>query len=407
VVVKGSLRTARRRCAIPTLIALTLILAACTAAPLGSAGTGAAGSGGQNHTPTTTTAPPVPVTELPGDGTKDVLLTAPISLSVNAGALHDVALISPSGTKVSGALSAAGNSWATTEVLGYDSTYTWSGTATGPGGSSSPVTGAFSTLKPERITSATVNIGDNDTVGIAAPIILQFSGKVTDKATVQKALTVSTTPPTMGSWAWLPDSPQGARVHWRPKDYYAPGTVVDVSAKLYGVDLGGGAYGRTDLTSHFTIGRSQIVKADASSHRSVVIRNGQTLFDFPVSYGKADLPRNITRSGIHVVSEKLADVYMSNPAAGYSNVHEKWAVRISDNGEFIHANPDTVDVQGSTNVSNGCINESTADAQKYFNSAMFGDPVEVTNTSIKLSPADGDIYDWAVPWSQWQSMSAL
>ncbi len=129
---KGSLRTARRRCAIPTLIALTLILAACTAAPLGSVGTGAAGSGGQNHTPTTTTAPPVPVTELPGDGTKDVLPTAPISLSVDAGALHDVALISPSGTRVSGALSAAGNSWATTEVLGYDSTYTWSGTATGP-----------------------------------------------------------------------------------------------------------------------------------------------------------------------------------------------------------------------------------------------------------------------------------
>jgi len=126
-----------------------------------------------------------------------------------------------------------------------------------------------------------------------------------------------------------------------------------------------------------------------------------------VSYGKADLARNITRSGVHVVSEKLADVYMTNPAAGYANVHERWAVRISNNGEYIHANPNTVGVQGESNVSNGCINESTADAQKYFNAAMLGDPVEVTNTSIQLSAADGDIYDWAVPWSQWQSMSAL
>ena len=33
---------------------------------------------------------------------------------------------------------------------------------------------------------------------------------------------------------------------------------------------------------------------------------------------------------------------MSNPAAGYSNVHERCAVRISNNGEFIHANPASV-----------------------------------------------------------------
>ena len=41
--------------------------------------------------------------------------------------------------------------------------------------------------------------------------------------------------------------------------------------------------------------------------------------DFPCSYGEADKPRNVTRSGIHVVSEKYADFYMTNQAAGYSN----------------------------------------------------------------------------------------
>jgi len=382
-----------------------LSLAACTAAPLGAGGAGAGGSGGQNHT--STTSVPVPVTESPGDGTKDVPPAAPASVSAKGSTLHDVALTSPTGTKVNGTLSPAGDSWTASEALGYGSTYTWAGTVSGPGGNNSPITGTFSTLKPDKITSANINIGDNDTVGVAMPVILQFAGKVSDKAAVQKALTVTTNPPTAGSWAWLPDSPGGARAHWRPQNYYAPGTVVDVSAKLYGLPLGGGAYGKADLTSHFTIGRSQIVKADASSHRIVVIRDGQTVFDFPVSYGKADLARNITRSGVHVVSEKLADVYMTNPAAGYANVHERWAVRISNNGEFIHANPNTVGVQGESNVSNGCINESTADAQKYFNAAMLGDPVEVTNTSIQLSAADGDIYDWAVPWSQWQSMSAL
>lgn len=98
---------------------------------------------------------------------------------------------------------------------------------------------------------------------------------------------------------------------------------------------------------------------------------------------------------------------MSNPAAGYSNVHERWAVRISNNGEFIHANPASSGAQGNTNVTNGCINLSTDNAQQYFQTAIYGDPVEVTGTSIQLSYADGDIWDWAVDWATWGSMSAL
>ncbi|MEQ0804922.1 hypothetical protein ABLN64_05685, partial [Mycobacterium tuberculosis] len=35
------------------------------------------------------------------------------------------------------------------------------------------------------------------------------------------------------------------------------------------------------------------------------------------------------------------------------------------------------------------------------------DPVEVTGSSIQLSYADGDIWDWAVDWDTWVSMSAL
>ena len=38
---------------------------------------------------------------------------------------------------------------------------------------------------------------------------------------------------------------------------------------------------------------------------------------------------------------------------------------------------------------------------------MYGDPVEVTGTSIQLSYSDGDIWDWAVDWDKWKAMSAL
>ena len=158
----------------------------------------------------------------------------------------------------------------------------------------------------------------------------------------------------------------------------------------------------------FEIGRLQVVKAEASSHRIQVLdAGGAVIMDFPCSYGEGDVDRNVTRSGIHVVTEKYEDFYMTNPAGGYTNAHERFAVRISNNGEFIHANPASSGAQGNTNVTNGCINLSTEDAQQYFNTAIYGDPVEVTGTRVDLSYADGDIWDWAVPWDEWASMSAL
>ncbi len=98
-------------------------------------------------------------------------------------------------------------------------------------------------------------------------------------------------------------------------------------------------------------------------------------------------------------------VLMSNPAYGYNNVPEHWAVRISNDGEFIHANPATTGVQGSENVTHGCVNLSTADAQAYFGTALFGDPVEVTGSPVAMTQTD--IYDWTIPWDRWLAMSAL
>ena len=216
--------------------------------------------------------------------------------------------------------------------------------------------GRFTTVKPAATVNGQFQLADGQTVGIAAPIILQFNAPIKDKAAVERALIVTTDPPTEGSWAWLPDEAKGARAHWRTREYYQPGTTVHVDAKLYGVAFGDGAYGAEDLSLQIAIGRRQIVKADAQSHRIQVVTDEGVIMDFPCSYGEADKPRNITRSGTHVVSEKYSDFYMTNPAAGYANVHERYAVRISNNGEFIHCNPQSIGAQGNTNVTNGCIN---------------------------------------------------
>ena len=347
------------------------------------------------------------VTLKPGDAAADVVPTTPVSAEVRNGWFQRVTLTNPQGKVVAGALSHDRTSFAVTEPLGYDVQYTWTGSVVGRDGAAVPVNGKFTTVKPDTTVNGQFQLADGQTVGIAAPVILQFNAAISDKATVERALIVTTNPPTEGSWAWLPDEVGGSRAHWRTKDYYQPGTTVRVEAKIYGVDFGDGAYGAEDVSLDFTIGRRQIVKGNAPSHRIQVETDQGVIMDFPCSYGSGDLPRNVTRSGVHVVSEKYEDFWMTNPAAGYANIHERYAVRISNNGEFIHCNPQSLGAQGNTNVSNGCINLNLENAREYFNSAMYGDPVEITGTSIQLSYSDGDIWDWAVDWDTWKSMSAI
>ncbi|WP_240772430.1 Ig-like domain-containing protein [Nocardia sp. CS682] len=362
------------------------------------------GSGGNSNS-SREAGPVAKVALAPENNAAKVNPTAPVSVTVTDGTIDQVALTNANGKQVAGEFSPDKRVYTITEPLGYDATYTWSGTAVGTDRKPIPIDGTFTTLAPKNTVPATINIADNQEVGIAAPIILQFKASVQNKAAVEKAMTITTDPPTEGAWAWFPDD-NGSRLHWRPKNYWAPGTTVHVAAKLYGLDLGDGNYGYSDLTTDFRIGRSQIVKANAPSHRMQVVRDGQTIFDFAVSYGEGNEPRNVTRSGLHVVTEKYEDFMMSNPPF-YTNVRERWAVRISNNGEFIHANPESLSAQGSSNVTNGCINLSPADAQAYFGTALYGDPVEVTGTSIPLSAADGDLYDWTIDWATWKTMSAL
>jgi lipoprotein-anchoring transpeptidase ErfK/SrfK len=399
-------RTARRLLA----GAVTLGLAGALVAAGVTATNGTPATAGTTHVEELAApAPVVPVLTLqPQPGAADVGPSSPATASTNVGTLQGVALTDSDGASVPGAYSADQTQWTTTAPLAYGETFTWSGALTAPDGAVTPLTGSFGTVKPAKYVKATLNIDDGATVGVAAPVIVRFDRDLPPeaKAEIQRGLSVQTSTPVEGAWAWLPDDWGGSRVHWRPKEYWPVGTQVSVSIPLYGKDLGAG-FGRADLGTHFTIGRSQIVKADEDSHRIVVIRDGQQVMDLPASYGLETDPRRVTRNGTHIVMAKSEKVLMSNPDYGYVNQPEYWAVRISNNGEFIHANPASVGSQGKRNVSHGCINLSTANAKAYFDTAMYGDPVEVTGSSVPLSAADGDVYDWAVSWDEWRSMSAL
>lgn len=352
--------------------------------------------------------PPLPVLSArvvtePGDGADDVAPTAPVRVTVTDGTIDSVALTNPQGRQVEGRLSEDRTTWTTTEPLGYSKTYTWSGSASGIDGQPRAIAGSFRTLTPARVVGGQLNVADGSTYGVAMPVALTFSSPVADKAAVERALSVQTSVPTEGSWAWLSDT----RVHWRPKTYFAPGTQVRVAANLYGLPMGDGAWGGDDVSSAFTVGRSYVLRGDTRTHRLMAFADGVKVADYPVSYGLDSDPGRVTHSGTHVVMQKYATYYMSNPRYDYQNVEARWAVRISNNGEFLHAAPWSVRQQGNTNVSHGCVNLAPGDAEAVFNAVLPGDPVEIVGSTQQLGAEDGNYYDWTVPWEAWTAKSAL
>ena len=297
------------------------------------------------------------------------------------------------------------------EDLGYGRTYTVTGSAKGENGKPTTISGTWTTITPYAEITTNVSPGDGALVGVAAPIIIRFGLDAQDKALIEKNIKIVTTPKVDGAFAWIThDGDDYPSLDWRPKSYWPENTKVHVEANMYGLKFADNYFGGYDVTSDFKIGRNQVVYADANKYNIVVKQDGKTVATYEASYGSGDDigdPNRVTRSGIHIVMDKQEHVKMSNPAYHYVNLDEYWAVRISNNGEFIHQNQNTVDVQGVENVSHGCINLSAESAEAYFNTAIYGDPVEVTGTSVKLSAADGDVYDWAIPWSEWKTMSAL
>lgn len=376
-----------------TLVAAIVLLASCTS----DDGGGVAGS------PVAGNAAAAKIAFAPKDGATDVPVLEPAKITVSGGELTEATLTNPEGEQVEGTIADDRKSWSSGEDLGYGKTYKYTAKAKNAEGKETTETGEFTTMTPASTPRATINPNDNATVGVGMPVSIKFpEGAPEDKAAVEKALKVETSVPVEGSWAWISKT----QVDWRPKEYWPANTKVTVKAELYGVAYGGGAYGKKDLSTTFTIGRNQVVKAHTPDHVMNVYRDGKLFASYPSSNGQDADPNLNTPNGTVIVMAKEEVGNFSNPKYGYTNVMKKWAVRISNHGEFIHENNDNAAYIGKKNVSHGCMNLLEADAKNYYDSAIIGDPVEITGSKINF-PRTSDVFDWLIPWDEWQSMSAL
>lgn len=370
-------------------------------AALGVTACGGLGIDGGETAATTTTVPPAVLTSSPLPGATDVPLDKPVTLSVAAGTLRDVAVTSPNGP-LAGALGADATTWTSAATLVPTTSYQVALTLVDAAGATTPQQWQFTTAAPTVVFKATLSPVDDVTVGVGMPVIVKLSAPVApvDHAAFVKRLTVTSTPAQKGAWRWFSDK----ELHWRPSVYWAAGTKVTVKAAIAGYDAGGGAWGVKDVTTTYAIGDAHVSKVDTQTHQMAVTNNGTVVKMFPVSTGNAKYP---TKSGIHVTNEKLRTTTMDSATVGiprdsadgyYETV--EWNVRISNSGEFVHAAPWSVGSQGRTNVSHGCVNASTADAEWFYNFSQTGDVIEVVGSPEQLQPTNG-IGDWQIPWATW------
>jgi lipoprotein-anchoring transpeptidase ErfK/SrfK len=391
------------------LLVAALVLSACSSAGTGS--TSSPGSGAPAQSGGKQAGPDVAVTIDPAGGT-NVNPTTPITVKAANGKLADVTVTNATkGKTVAGTLAGDGQSWVSTEALGYGTTYKVLAHAVSSNGNPVEQQSQLTTLTPKQQANANLIPAPSSVastgVGVGQPIVFSFGQSVKNKAAVEKQLSVESTPKQDGGWFWIDDK----NVHYRPKEYWQAGTTLKVTAKIYGIDFGNGVFGAADRTETYKVHDSWIAKADGSTDQMQIFHNGQMVKSMPISLGKNATP---THLGPHVISFKDPNYTMDSCTygvcqgqPGYYRSVEKWSERISNDGEFVHENPNSVGAQGSTNVSHGCINLNSANAQWFFQNLGLGDVVEVTNSGGPQLPV-WDLYgDWSQNWAQWQAGSAI
>ncbi|MEO7447326.1 MAG: Ig-like domain-containing protein [Humibacillus sp.] len=405
-------------------LAAVLAASACSASTTPTGATSATGAGGSStassgpsDSSATTSAAPTPTVEpvswktSPADEAQDVAVDTRVTASAANGTLEKATLSyrSKKGNTipVEGALD--GGTWTAGDLLEPGVKYTLALEAKASDGQTTEETRTFRTanLTLDDQVYVAVSPRDGGTVGIGLPVVVRFDLPVVDKATFEKHLKVTTKPAQAGSWYWL----SSKEAHWRPKTYWKPGSTVTVDAALNGVPAGGGRFGEMSRTSTFTIGRSVIAKVDLKSHQMKVMIDGKLAKTIPVTGGQ---PGFITRSGVKVIMDKVTNITMKAETIGlkkgdagyYEETPVKWALRVTNSGEFLHSAPWSVKDQGKRNVSHGCTGMSDANAEWVYKNMVIGDVVETTGTDRQMTMGNG-YADWNLNQARWTAGSAL
>ncbi len=385
-----------------TLVLASVGLSACQ----GDQGAAADPTQGDPTPAATPSAAPVRIHANVRRNAVDVPVDRTVRLSASGASLDSVRVDSPLG-ELEGTL--ADDTWTASGRLEPGTAYVVHATATAPDGQRATRTSKFRTqaLTLDQQTYASVAPLEGETVGVGMPVIVTFDVPVTDRASIEKHMSVAATPRQPGSWHWISDT----EVHWRPKSYWKAGTDVSVNVDINSVPAGAGIFGQESRHIDFQVGDANIYKVNAQTDMMQVFQNGNLLRTLPITTGK---PGFVTRSGVKVIIEKFRHKRMNSETVGipadsaeaYDINDVEYAMRVTYSGEFLHAAPWSVSSQGHSNVSHGCTGLSTSNAAWLYNISKRGDVVEYTGTDRQMTLTNG-YGDWNDTFAEYRAGSAL
>jgi len=393
------------------LLAATLLSACDAGSAEPDAAPGSSGGDGASASASEDAAQAASIRSNVKRGARDVPVDTLLRIAATHGRLSTVT-VTGSGEvgALEGAISGDGGTWTTDDRLEPATTYTVEASVRGEDDDVVTRRSRFTTqdLSLDQQTYPSVAPLAGETVGVGMPVIVNFDVPVTDRASFEKHMVVTTTPEQAGGWYWLSDQV----AHYRPKKYWKAGTEVSVDVDINSVPAGDGIYGQESRHVDFTVGDAHVYKVDMDSHQMRVLSNGKLLRTLPVTTGEE--PKFTTRSGIKVIMEKFDAKRMNSEtvgipadsADGYDIDNVQWAMRVTSSGEFIHAAPWSVSSQGHANVSHGCTGMSTDNADWLYHMSVRGDVVEYVGTDRSIEPGNG-WSDWNLTWAEYQEGSAL
>jgi lipoprotein-anchoring transpeptidase ErfK/SrfK len=348
-----------------------------------------------------------------GDGKKaDPDKPLEVTADEDDGRITDVTATDATGRYLAGELSADGTRWRSTSPLAANAHYTVRVSTEDEDGAPGRKVLDFDTSKPLGKTRLKVTFGPKSgTYGVGQPVTAKLDRPVKDKAqraVIERALRVDSTPAVPGAWHWVDDK----ELHYRPKEYWPAHATIQVRSELEGIKIGDRLWGGKAKPLKLTTGDRIIAVTDASSHSMTVYKNDEVINELPVTTGK---PGFETRNGVKVVLGKEYFVRMRGTSIGIAegssdsyDLPVYYATRVTWSGEYVHAAPWSVGSQGYANVSHGCTGMSTSNAEWFFDTVHEGDVVQVVNSDGNtMEPFGNGFGDWNLDWTKWRDGSAL
>jgi lipoprotein-anchoring transpeptidase ErfK/SrfK len=228
----------------------------------------------------------------------------------------------------------------------------------------SVATGTAAIAPPNQAAGvASIQPANGAVVGVAHPVIVTFTAPVTNRPAAERAIKITAPKHIAGRFDWIDTN----TVQWKPDGYWPAHSHVGVEVHA--------------LSTGFDTGDEVVGVASISAHTFTVSQNGEVLRTMPASMGKPTRP---TPMGSFSALSKERTVVMDSRTIGIPlessegyKITAQYAVRVTWSGVYVHSAPWSVDSQGYSNVSHGCINLSPDNAAWYFDTVHLGDPIKV------------------------------